>query len=166
MPNTHMQKKKVNPLDKDIADFALQHALSKKVDYAEIRAHSNNYEGLSMKNGVLDAYVSDIDDGFCVRVLSDGGIGFASTNKWTKEEARNIVDIACKFAKMAKRKDKIAFAKEKSAKVNWKVEEKKKIADVPSETRIETLMAIDKELTPKILNIAARVFSFGTNLAE
>jgi TldD protein len=166
MSNTHMQKKKVKPLDKDIADFALQHALRKKVDYAEIRAHSNNYEGLSMKNGVLDAYVSDIDDGFCVRVLADGGIGFASTNKWTKKEARNIVDIAYKFAKMAKRKDKIAFAKEKSAKVNWKVEEKKKIADVPSETRIKTLMKIDKELTPKSLNIAARLFSFGTNLAE
>ena len=113
-------------MDKDIADFALQHALSKKVDYAEIRAHSNNYEGLSMKNGVLDAYVSDIDDGFCVRVLANGGIGFASTNKWTREEVKNIVDTAYKFAKMAKRKDKISFAKEKSARVNWKIEEKKR----------------------------------------
>jgi len=153
-------------MDKDIVDFALKYAHDKKVDYAEIRAHSGNREELVMKNGVLDAYAAMVDSGFCVRALVEGGIGFASTNKWTKEEAKAIVDLAFKFAKMGKRKDKITFTEEKSVKANWKVDEKKKIQDIHAETRIETLLEMDKALTSQGINVAGRIFSFGTNVTE
>jgi len=153
-------------LDKDIADFALNHAMSNKVDYAEVRAHRGDYQELVMKNGVLDAYISLVDSGFCVRILAEGGIGFASTNKWTKEEAKTIVDIACKFARMAKRKDKITFAEEKSVKANWRVPQKKKIEDTSPETRIETITELDKFLTSQGVNIAARMFDFESSLTE
>jgi len=153
-------------LDKDIADYTLDYAKGKKVDYAEVRAHTENREELAMKNGVLDAYLSAVDSGFCVRVLVDGGIGFASTNKWTKEEAKAMVDIAYKYAKMAKRKDKIVFAEEKSVKADWKVEEKKRIANVSPETRIQTLMEMDKALTSQGINVPGRMFTFGVNLTE
>jgi TldD protein len=153
-------------LDKDTADFALNYAAGKKVEYAEVRAHSEKGEGLTIKNGVLDAYASAVDSGFCVRILAEGGIGFASTNKWTKDEAKTIVEIAYKFAKMAKRKDKIVFAEEKSVKANWKVDEKKKLEDVPPEKRIETFMELDKELTSQGINVAGRILSFGTGLTE
>jgi len=153
-------------LDKDIADFALKYATTKKVDYAEVRAHSTQSEELVMKNSVLDAYISAVDSGFCVRVLADGGIGFASTNKWTKEEAKTIVELAYKFAKMAKRKDKIVFAEEKSVKADWKVDEKKKIENVSPQMRIETLVEIDKALTSQRINVAARMLGFGTTLTE
>ncbi len=101
-------------MDKDLVDFALSYAKDKQVEYAEVRAHYETSEDLAMKNGILDAYVSAVDSGFCVRILADGGIGFASTNKWTKREAKGIVAIAYRLAKMAKRKDKITFAKERS----------------------------------------------------
>jgi len=153
-------------MDKDIVDFALNYAQGKKVDYAEVRAHVAKQEGLVMKNGLLDAYVVGVDEGFCVRVLADGGIGFASTNKWTKDEAKAIVDMAYKFAKMAKRKDKITFAEEKSVKAKWGVHEKEKIADVPSETRIETMSEIDRDLTSQGINVPSRMLTFGSNLAE
>jgi TldD protein len=153
-------------LDREIADFALNYAAGKKVEYAEVRAHSEKGEGLIMKNGVLDAYASAVDSGYCVRILARGGIGFASTNKWTRDEAKTIVEIACKFAKMAKRKDKIIFAEEKSFKANWKVNEKKRLEDVPPEKRIETFMELDKELTSQGINVPGRMFSFGTGLTE
>ena len=153
-------------MDIDIADFALNYAAGKTVEYAEVRAHSEKGEGLTMKNGVLDAYASAVDSGFCARILADGGIGFASTNKWTKEEAKSVVEIAYKFAKMAKRKNKIVFAEEKSVKANWKVGEKKKIEDVSPETRIETFMELDKDLTSQGINVLGRMFSFGTGLTE
>jgi len=153
-------------LDKDIADFSLDYAMSKKVDYAEARAHRGEHQELVMKNGMLDAYISLVDDGFCIRILADGGIGFASTNKWTKEEAKTIVDTAYKFAKMAKRKDKISFAEEKSIKTDWKVQEKKKLEDVSPETRIETLIELEKTLISQGINVAARMFTFGTTLTE
>jgi TldD protein len=153
-------------LDIDIANFALNYAAGKTVEYAEVRAHSEKGEGLTMKNGVLDAYASAVDSGFCVRILADGGIGFASTNKWTKKEAKAVVEIAYKFAKMAQRKNKIVFAEEKSVKANWKVDEKKKIEDVSPKTRIETFMELDKELTSQGINVPGRMLSFGTGLTE
>lgn len=153
-------------MDKDIVDFALNYAAGKKIGYAEVRAHSENTDALIIRNGVLDAYVSAVDSGFCVRVLAEGGIGFASTNKWTKEEAKTIVEIAYKLAKMAKRKEKIIFAEEKSVKANWKVDEKKRIENVSPETRIETFLETDKDLTSQGINVASRIFSFETTLTE
>ena len=153
-------------MDKDIADFALSYAQGKKVDYAEIRAHTEKQEGLVMKNGILDAYFVTVDHGFCVRVLAEGGIGFASTNKWTKDEARTIVDMAHKFAKMAKRKEKISFTEEKSVKVNWKAEEKEKISNVTSEKRIETMAEIDNDLNSHGVNVPSRMLQMGSNLSD
>ena len=153
-------------MDKDLVDFALSVAAGKQVEYAEVRAHSEESEELAMKNGVVDAYASAIDSGFGVRILAEGGIGFASTNKWTRKEARSIVDIAYKLAKTAKRKDKITFAKEKSVKASWKAEEKVKIEDVPAETRIATFTDMDKELSSQGIGIPGRMFRFGTALTE
>jgi len=78
-------------LDKDKVDFALKCAVGMDVEYVEVRAHSEKIEGLVMRNGTLDAYTSAVDSGFCVRILAEGGIGFASTNRWTKEEAKSTV---------------------------------------------------------------------------
>ena len=153
-------------LDKDIVDFALTYAVEKQVEYAEVRAHSDKSEGLIMKNGALDAYVSSVDSGFCVRILAEGGIGFDSSNRWTKEEAKRIVEIAHRLAKIAKRKDQIAFAKEKSVTVDWKSDEKKKIEEIPVEERIATFMEMDKELTSQGVNIPGRMFSSGTSLTD
>ena len=146
--------------------FALSYAASKEVEYAEVRAHSEKNEGLVIKNGALDAYVSAVDSGFCARILADGGIGFASTNKWTRTEAKSVVEIAYKLARTAKRIEKITFAKEKSVKVNWKAEEKTKIEDVPAETRIATFTDMDKELTSQGISIPGRMLSSGTSLTE
>jgi hypothetical protein len=52
-------------LDKDLADFALNYAAGKKVEYAEARARKEKADWLIRRNGVLDAYVSTVDVGFC-----------------------------------------------------------------------------------------------------
>jgi TldD protein len=119
-----------------------------------------------MKNGALDAYVSSVDSGFCVRILANGGIGFASTNRWTKQEAKEVVETAYKLAKTANRKNKILFAKEKSVKANWKANEKKKIRNIAPETRIDTFMEMDKALTSQGVNVPGRMFSSGTSLTD
>jgi len=153
-------------VDRDLVDFALSYAVGREVEYAEVRAHKETSEDLVMKNGVVDAYVSAVDSGFCVRILADGGIGFASTNKWTRKEARSVVEIAYRLAKTARRKDKITFAEEKSVKASWKAEQKRKIEDVPTETRIATFTEMDRELTSQGISIPGRMFRFGTSLTE
>lgn len=153
-------------LDKDIVDYALDYARSKKVEYAEARAHSTKHEELVIKNGALDAFVSTIDSGFCVRILANGGLGFASTNKWTKDEAKTIVETAYRFAMMARRKDKITFADEKGVKTKWSVEQKEKIEDIPPEKKIDELMEVDKTLASQEIKIPGRMMACSINLIE
>jgi TldD protein len=151
-------------MDEEIVDFALEYARSKKVEYAEVRAHSQVQDGLMLRNGVVEAVVSAVDSGFCVRLIADGGIGFASTNKWTKEEARAIVNLASKHARAANRKEKLVFAEEKGVKTKWAVAQKKKVENISLEERTSTLAEVSKALSSSKVKIAATTSSCSTNL--
>jgi len=153
-------------MEKEIADYALEYARSKSVEYAEVRAQSQVQDRLMLRSGILEAYMSAVDSGFCVRVIADGGIGFASTNKWTKEEAKEIVDLACRYARMANRKDKIKFAEEKGIETNWAVEQKEKIENVSPEERIAKFVEIDKSLASCGVKIAATMSSCTIDLTS
>ncbi len=151
-------------MDEEIVDFALECARSKKVEYAEVRAHSQVQDGLMLRNGVVEAVVSAVDSGFCVRIIADGGIGFASTNKWTKEEAKDVAGMAFKYANSANRKEKLVFAEEKGAKTKWAVDQKKRIEDVSLEERISTLAEVNRALASSKVKIAATASSCLTSL--
>jgi TldD protein len=144
-------------MKEDIVDYALGYAEKKEAEYTEVRSHNRTLETLMLRNGILEAYGSAVDSGFCVRVLLGGGIGFASSNKWTREEAREIVDLAFKFAKLAGRRDKITFAKEKSIEIKWAVGQKKKAENVSPEEKISTLVGISKVLSSCGVKIAATI---------
>jgi TldD protein len=151
-------------MDEEIVDFALEYAQGKKVDYAEVRAHSQGQDRAILRNDILEAYVSAVDSGFCVRVMADGGIGFASTNKWSKEEAMAVVDLAFRYAKAAKRKDKLVFAEEKGVKTKWAVEQKKKIENVSPEEKISAFAGVNKALASSGQDVAAVVAQWSIDL--
>jgi TldD protein len=153
-------------LEKDIVDYCLELAKSKKIEYAEARALDTNVENMVIKNGLLDAFAVSKDSGFCVRILADGGLGFASSNKWTKQEAVKVVNLAYKLAKNAKRKDKIKFAEEKAVRTKWDVKQKKKIENVSAEGKIERLMEIDKAIMSQKTNVVARTLVYQSTLTE
>src|SRR4030042_3682310 len=152
-------------MDKEIVDFALDYAMAKKAEYVEVRAHNQQQDRLLLRNGVLEAYVSSVDTGFGVRILADGGIGFASTNKWSKEEAREIVNLAFKYAKSADRKEKLVFVEEKGVKTEWAVEQKKKVQNVPPEDRISVFVDIHKTLATCGVKVAATMAQCSVDLA-
>jgi TldD protein len=148
-------------MDEDITDFALEYAQSKKVDYAEVRAHSQLQDRIILRNEITEAYASAVDSGFCVRIMANGGIGFASTNKWSKEEAKAIVDLAFKYAKGASRKDKLVFAEEKGVKTKWAVEQKRKTENVAAEEKISAFVEVNKALAScgvKVPAVMCQVF--------
>ena len=146
-------------MEEDIVDYALEYAKRKGVEYAEARAQSQVQERLMLRSGFLEAYSSAVDSGFCVRIIAEGGIGFASTNKWTREEAKEIVDLAFKYAKVANRKDKIRFAEEKGVETKWVVNQKEKIEDVSPEEKISKFVDIDKSLSSCGVKVAATMSS-------
>jgi TldD protein len=153
-------------MDKEIADYAVEYAKGKKVQYAEIRADSQQRDTLLLRDGNLEAYGSAVDSGFCVRIMAGGGIGFASTNKWTREEAREIVDLACKYARSAKRREKLVFAEEKGVKTRWTVDQKKKVENVPPEDRISTFVDVHKALASCGVKVVATTASCTVDLTK
>jgi len=144
-------------MEEEIADYTLDYAQSKKVEYAEVRAQSQVQDRIILRNGIVEAYASAVDSGFCVRIIANGGIGFASTNKWSKEEARASVELAFKYAKAAKRKDKIVFAKEKGIEAKWSVGQKRKIENVAPEEKISAFADVDKALASCGVKVAATI---------
>ena len=153
-------------MEEDIVDYALEYAKSKGAEYAEARAQSQVQERLMLRSGILEAYVSAVDSGFCVRMIAEGGIGFASTNKWTREEAKEIVNLAFRYAKVANRKDKIRFAEEKSVETKWVVNQKEKIEDVSPEEKISKFVDIDKSLSSCGVKVAATMSSCTIDLTS
>ncbi len=153
-------------MEKDIVDYCLEYAGTKKIDYAEARAVDIEIEDMVLKNGVLDAYIVTVDSGFCVRILKNGCLGFASSNRWTKPEAKNIVNMAYKLAKNAKRKDKIKFAEEKTVRTKWDVKQKKNFSNVSSEDKINRLLEVDKAIVSQKANVAARMLTCQTRLIK
>jgi TldD protein len=151
-------------MEEEIADYALDYAQSKKVEYAEVRAQSQVQDRIILRNGIVEAYASAVDSGFCVRIIANGGIGFASTNKWSKEEARASVELAFKYAKAAKRKDKLVFAKEKGIEAKWSVGQKRKIENVAPEEKIAAFTDVDKVLASCGVKIAATVSQCSVDL--
>ncbi len=153
-------------MEEDIIDYALEYARGKGVEYAEVRGLSQVEERMMLRNGILEAYLSAVDSGFCVRIIADGGIGFASSNKWAREEVREIVDLAFRYAKNANRKDKIKFAEEKGVKTKWVVDQKEKIEDVSPEDKIAKLVNINQSLSSCGVNIPAIMTACMINLTS
>ena len=153
-------------MEEDIVDYALEYAKGKEVEYAEVRAQRQVQERLMLRSGILETYVSAIDSGFCVRIIADGGIGFASTNRWTREEAKEIVSLAFRYAKLANRKEKIVFAKEKGVETKWTVDQKRKMEDVSPEEKISEFVDIDKSLSSCGANVAATMSSCTIDLTS
>ena len=82
----------------DLASYAVEIATGAGADYADARAISQDYQHL----GTKDQSVSQLDigtsEGIGIRVLVDGGWGFACTQSTTKkavaEAARRAVEVA------------------------------------------------------------------------
>ncbi len=114
-----------------------------KIDarFAEIRYMKIKNDHVVVKNGVVNAVSSILEEGFAIRIVNEG-IGFASTNDANKLE--DIAKIAWKLSR--KREKKVEFSEEKSYEDSWSVEEKKNIENMGLEDKIEYLMDIDKSL--------------------
>lgn len=151
-------------MDEDILDYTLKYAEKSKIEYGEVRGQSQTVERILLRNGKLEAYAVAEDSGFCIRIMAEGGIGFASTNKWSRDEAKKIVDLALQYAKAAKRKEKLTIAKEKATKTKWVVDQKDKIENIPSEEKVEALAEVDKALASCNVKIAATMSSCSIDL--
>jgi TldD protein len=152
--------------EQDLADFAVRLAQDGGATYAEARIEQHSPEFFILKNGVLDALAVSEDAGIGVRVLVNGNLGFATTNTLTRDEVRATVEDAVRVARGSRRKDPIAFAPEKAVQAHWGVTERRKLADVDVETKLQDVLAVEKALQDTGIPLPARMFQASINRIE
>jgi TldD protein len=84
---------------KDLIDRALDAAQRGGAAYADVRVVEREAEGLTVKNGALEAASSNRSAGVGVRVLVDGAWGFSSTALLEPDEAERIAREALEIAR-------------------------------------------------------------------
>jgi TldD protein len=84
---------------KELIERALDAAERGGAGYADVRVAERETEGLTVKNGALEAATSNVSAGFGVRVLVDGAWGFSSSSHLEPEEAERVTREALEIAR-------------------------------------------------------------------
>jgi TldD protein len=88
---------------RDIINRALNQAQLHQAQYADIRVVHNLTETLVVKNGIAEEINFAESNGFGVRVLLDGGWGFASSHDISRQEVVRVTDLAISIARASSR---------------------------------------------------------------
>ncbi|WP_456368249.1 TldD/PmbA family protein [Thermococcus sp.] len=150
----------------ELLEFAVEKALELGASYAEARFEEKNGVSLAMKNGSPEGIELVADKGVGIRVLVNGGMGFASTNVLTKESVEEAVKRAVKLAKSASRvrNEPIRFSDENFHRVSYKVKMRKDIRDVSPEEKLELLKKIEEEVKATGVNVPMRFLAYSDQM--
>lgn len=133
---------------KSIAAKAVEIMKFKKVDFGDIRIIEERVQSISVKNMEISELKDDTTLGFGVRVLYNGGWGFASSNIMNMSEVEKVVNLAIDIAKSSSehinKKVKLAF--EPSYQDIWRTPYLKDPFSVPIEKKLEILFKVNEIL--------------------
>ncbi|MFN2187755.1 MAG: TldD/PmbA family protein, partial [Candidatus Promineifilaceae bacterium] len=87
----------------DLLARAMNLAVVRGAQYADIRAVHNVTESVFMKNGIVETVTLSDSVGFGVRVVADGAWGFASSQSFHGDEVDRVTDQALKIARASAR---------------------------------------------------------------
>jgi TldD protein len=146
----------------ELVEFAVERALELGADYAEARFEEKSGTSLAMKNGNAEGLGILSDRGIGIRVLANGGMGFASTNVLTKESVAEAVKKAVKLAKAASkvRNEPICFSDEDFHEVYYEVKMRKDFRDISPEEKLELLKKVEEEVKATGVNVPMRYLMY------
>src|SRR5436190_18208358 len=84
---------------RDLSDRSLDTAVQLGASYADVRVVLRRDESIAVKTGRVEGVAAGESEGFGVRVLVDGGWGFASSSVLTPAEADRVAAEAVRIAK-------------------------------------------------------------------
>lgn len=89
---------------KDLARLSVSAAEDWGADYAEFRWEEICTEGITVKNGIVERVSRALSEGFGVRVLMNGGWGFAASPRTDRKEVlrvtRQAIEVAMESARI------------------------------------------------------------------
>jgi TldD protein len=130
----------------DVADAALKHAASLGASYADIRINRYRRESIATRERQVQNVSRSASYGLGLRVLVNGAWGFAATNRVEAAAARSAAEQAVAIARanaiLATRK--VVLAEAETAVASWTSAFKRDPFEVPLETKIGFLMALNE----------------------
>ncbi len=135
----------------DLVEKAIEKGENLGAKYIEARLVNLSLNSTLLKNGEPEIGSLYRSKGIGIRVLKDGGMGFASFNEMNKNEMEIAVAFATKMAETTgkKRRDEISFSEEEvhDVKYDAKGESGKRPLETDPEEKINRLIEIDKAIT-------------------
>lgn len=130
--------------------------------YADVRVVEKTGEHIATKDGVVEALEQSDTNGYGVRILKDGGWGFAASNNFSKSGFENTVKRAVEIAESTAKHTtvKTVLSTQKPSVSSYKTPIKEDPFSVSLDKKIELLLAADKaqRVSPKI-NISQTSYS-------
>jgi len=154
-------------MDKSIAAFCMNIASKLGASYAEVRLENSTGDGYALENGIVQPSGFAEETGIGLRVIVDGALGFASTNKLDK---KSIIQLVTKSVNLAKRSAKLndtkmSFIKDKFHCDNVIHKQKINFKNISAKDKIEYLQDIDKAIVSmKNISIPQRTLSISTGV--
>ncbi|MBS7640170.1 MAG: TldD/PmbA family protein [Candidatus Bathyarchaeia archaeon] len=156
----------------EIGEFIIEYAGRMGAEYAEARVQADLREAIIFKNGILEAYTFEEVKGIGIRVLVDGSLGFASTNKLRKDEVKRVLNRAFKMAKASSKliKHKISMGRGDLGSDKVIIKPRISFTSIDPEARISLLKEADEEIinSASALNVKvpARIMEMNTWVTE
>ena len=82
-----------------VAQRAVDTAMSRGADYADVRVRTDRQESIDTRNGAIDALGDRTSVGFGVRVLKDGAWGFAAATECSNDSVDRTAALAVDVAR-------------------------------------------------------------------
>ena len=131
-----------------VADWALNTATSRGATYAEARLVDERDRALATRNGKIASASDSESRGVGIRVIADGGWGFAATEDLSREGVERCAAQAVEIARASGRVQQapLRLAPEPAAKVEWASPCAIDPFSVSVEQNLDLLRRIDEQL--------------------
>lgn len=131
---------------KDLAEMCVSYGQDLGADYVEARFVEQYARGLAYRNGEPISGGMEPSSGIGVRVLVNGGMGFASFDRLEEDLAKTAISTAFKMAKNSQREEPIDLGEPVSNTANWSVEIKTRLRDIDMDTLMETADTLNEQM--------------------
>jgi TldD protein len=133
---------------RDFARRALDVAQLRGATYADVRIEERLVQSISVKNGVVEALLTEESQGFGVRVLANGAWGFAASAVLSGEEIDRVAAAAVEIARasaLTKRAD-VDLGSAIVSRGTYRTPVERDPFSVPLEEKIALLLRADAEM--------------------
>jgi TldD protein len=131
---------------KQMADVALNAAKSKGATYTDVRIGRYLNQYITTRENKVENVVNTESYGVGIRVIANGGWGFAATDKTDKDNIAKTAALAVEIAKENSRllSEPVQLAPQKGyGEVSWKTPIEKNAFDIPIKEKADLLLTVN-----------------------